>query len=257
MSNVKPEPFTCPRDDLTIRGLAYIPEGTNLPVAIISHGFMATYQTTKKYAQWFAKRGYAAFCFDFNGGGIGCKSDKDTTKMSVWTEEKDLEAVIGYTAGRKETNAADLTLMGCSQGGFVSAMAAAKLKEEVGRLVLFYPAFCIPDDARSGKMMWAKFDPDNIPDTFRCGPMKLGKCYPESVLDVQYEEMIRPYEGPVLIVHGDEDKIVNISYAKKAAQTYQDATLKIIPGAGHGFKRKEDEKALKYVEEFIKGAERK
>ncbi|MBQ8621678.1 MAG: hypothetical protein IJ422_05130 [Oscillospiraceae bacterium] len=40
------EPFTettfeCKRGDLTIRGTEYRPEGENLPVAIVSHGFMA------------------------------------------------------------------------------------------------------------------------------------------------------------------------------------------------------------------------
>ncbi len=248
---VKAEKFTCKRDDLTIRGLAYLPEGTKLPVAIISHGFMATYQTTKNYAKWFAERGYASFCFDFNGGGVGSKSDGKTCDMSVLTEEMDLEAVIAYADSREETDSSDLTLMGCSQGGFVSAMTAARMKGQVRRLILFYPAFCIPDDARAGKMMMAKFDPQNIPDTFRCGPMKLGKCYPASVMDIRFEDMIRPYKGPVLIVHGDRDKIVNISYAKKAAKTYLTAELKIIPNAGHGFTKKEDKQALKFVEKFI------
>ena len=40
------EPFTettfeCKRGDLTIRGTEYRPEGENLPVAIVCHGFMA------------------------------------------------------------------------------------------------------------------------------------------------------------------------------------------------------------------------
>ncbi len=249
---VRKEKFSCKRDHLTIKGLAFLPEGKNLPIVIVSHGFMATYQTTKDYAKWFAERGYAAFCFDFCGGGVGCTSDGKTTEMSVLTEAEDLKAVIAYAGDREETDAQNLTLMGCSQGGFVSAMVAAQMKEEVKKLILFYPAFCIPDDARAGKMMMAKFDPQNIPDTFRCGPMKLGKCYPASVLDVRFEDMIRPYEGPVLIVHGDEDKIVNVSYARTAAQTYQNAALKIISGAGHGFSKKEDPLALEAVEEFIR-----
>ncbi len=253
MSNLKPEPFTCQREDLTIRGLAYLPEGGDLPLVLVSHGFMATYQTTRNYAQWFAQRGYAAFCFDFCGGGIDSKSDGDTEKMSLLTEEQDLEAVIRYAAGRKETNGADLTLMGCSQGGFVSAMAASKWKEKVKRLILFYPAFCIPDAARSGHMIRAEFDPDHIPETFFCGSMKLGKCYPESVLQMHYEEMIRPFKGDVLIVQGDQDRIADVSYAKEAARIYANAVLKIIPGAGHGFQGKEDQAALEYTDEFLRG----
>ena len=37
--------------------------------------------------------------------------------------------------------------MGCSQGGFVSALVAAKNNFPIEKLVLFYPALCIPDDA--------------------------------------------------------------------------------------------------------------
>ncbi len=249
---MKTEKFTCMRDGLTIRGLIYLPEGDHLPIAVISHGFMATYQTTKQYAKWFAKRGYAAFCFDFNGGGIGCRSDKDTTKMTVLTEDKDLKVVIACAKELPETDEKSITLMGCSQGGYVSAMVSSELPDMIKRLILFYPAFCIPDDARSGQMMMAKFDPDHLPETFWCGPMKLGKCYPEAVMNVHFEEMISPYEGPVLIVHGDQDKIVSLSYAEKAAEVYKDAKLVVLPGAGHGFKKRDDVPALKAVEEFIR-----
>ena len=65
--------------------------------------------------------------------------------MSVLTEIKDLEAVIRYTRGLPYTSN-KLLLMGASQGGMVSALTAAKPKNDVGKLVLFYPAFCIPDD---------------------------------------------------------------------------------------------------------------
>lgn len=70
--------------------------------------------------------------------------------------------------------------MGCSQGGFVSGMTAAQLKEQIRGLIMFYPALCIPDDARKGHMMFSEFDPQNIPDTFRCereaGKVLCGSC---------------------------------------------------------------------------------
>ncbi len=34
--------FHCVRGGLTIRGTCYRPEGDRLPIAIVSHGFMAT-----------------------------------------------------------------------------------------------------------------------------------------------------------------------------------------------------------------------
>ena len=40
---MKKNKFECKRDGLTIRGIEYKSEGNNLPIAIISHGFMANY----------------------------------------------------------------------------------------------------------------------------------------------------------------------------------------------------------------------
>ena len=245
--------FECQRDNLTIRGTEYLPAGAqeNLPVAIVCHGFMANQDSVKHYAKVLAEVGYATYCFDFCGGsavGTG-KSDGLTTEMSVLTEVKDLEAVIEYTQSLPY-NGDRLLLMGGSQGGFVSALTAAKHPEKVFRLVLIFPAFCIPDDARAGKMMFAKFDPADIPETINCGPMKLGKCYPADVLDMDPIKEVSAYGGPVLIVHGTKDKIVDLKYSQEAQAAYPRAVLKIIKNGGHGFSKKQDMVVFEYLKKF-------
>ena len=251
----KQEPFTetvfeCKRKGLTIRGTEYRPAGDALPVAIVCHGFMAFQDTVRQYAKALARLGYCAYCFDFCGGSvIKGKSDGKTTEMSVLTEVRDLEAVIAYVQSLPYTGN-ELLLMGCSQGGFVSALVAAKCPNLVSKLVLFYPALCIPDDARAGKMMFAKFDPQNIPEKLRCGPMKLGRCYPEAVIDMDPYEEIKAYTGPVLIVHGTKDKIVRADYSKRAAECYENAELHFIEGGSHGFSRKHDAEAIAFLNTF-------
>lgn len=256
--------FTCIREGLVIRGTMFRPEGDHLPIAVVSHGFMANRKSVVRYARQFAVWGYAAFCFDFNGGCVHGKSDGKTTDMSVLTEREDLKAVIAYAKELKFTDSDRIVLMGCSQGGFVSALTAAQMPEQISKLIMFYPALCIPDDARKGKMMMAEFDPDNIPEIINCGPMKLGRCYPASVKDMDPFEEIIAYKGPVLIVHGDEDKIVDVSYAVRAKEAYRKnvskdkpseirCRLQIIKGAGHGFKRQADKAALTGVWRFLKG----
>lgn len=249
------EPFTvtafeCERDGLTIRGTEYRPEGEDLPVAIVCHGFMAFQDTVRQYAVTLARLGCCAYCFDFCGGSvIKGKSDGNTTDMSVLTELRDLEAVIDYTRSLPYTGSR-LLLMGCSQGGFVSALAAAKKPEEVSALVLFYPALCIPDDARAGRMMFARFDPMNVPEKLRCGPMKLGRCYPASVMDMDPFSAIAPYKGPVLIVHGTKDRIVRPDYSLRATKTYKNAQLRFIEGGAHGFGRRHDKVAMDHLSSF-------
>ena len=46
--------FTCQRDNLTIRGTEYRPEGDCLPIAVVSHGFMAFQDTVLSYRWWQA-----------------------------------------------------------------------------------------------------------------------------------------------------------------------------------------------------------
>ncbi len=247
-------PFECRRGNLTIRGTEYRPAGENLPAAIVCHGFMAFQDTVRQYAKALARLGYCTYCFDFCGGCVvNGKSDGKTTDMSVLTEVQDLEAVIAYVQSLPYIGD-KLMLMGCSQGGFVSALTAAKHPEAVSMLVLFYPALCIPDDARAGKMMFAQFDPDNLPDVIHCGPMKLGSCYPAAVMDMDPFLEIQPYTGPVLIIHGTKDKIVHPDYSRRAAQTYEHAQLIFIEDGAHGFSRRHDEQAIAYLTAFAGSA---
>lgn len=254
--------FECQRDNLTVRGTEYRPQGESLPIAIVSHGFMATQDTVRHYAKKLAELGYVSYCFDFCGGCVANgKSDGKTTEMSVMTEVKDLEAVIDYASRRQYSNPQKIVLMGCSQGGFVSAITAAGLKDRISKLILFYPALCIPDDARAGRMMFAKFDPHNIPDIIQCGPMKLGKCYAEDVIHLDPFQEISKFQGDVLIVHGTKDRVVNIKYAEQAYAAYSEETkrnnltrtvsFREIENGDHGFSKKHDAIAIDYLQQFL------
>ena len=101
-------------------------------------------------------------------------------------------------------------------------------------------------------MMFAKFDPQNIPEIVKCGPMKLGRGYVADVIDIDPFKEISPYEGPVMIIHGTKDSIVNIDYAIRAEKCYANAKLHIIEKAKHGFRGKTDAFAIEQLREFAK-----
>ena len=150
--------FSCKRDDLTIRGLEYRKTGSGSPenkqpAVILCHGFMGNQSGEATHARFFAKQGYAAFTFDFNGGGVGSKSDGLFENMSVMTEVEDLKQVIQYVQSRPYVDRSRIILHGSSQGGFVSGITAAQLGDAIWKLILIFPALCIPDDARKGKMI--------------------------------------------------------------------------------------------------------
>lgn len=253
--NIQTTKFQTTRDGRTIRGIEYRPPGDNLPIAIVSHGFLANLRTTKHYALQLAQWGFCAYCFDFIGGGVFCRSDGKMKDMSVMTEKADLQAVMAYAASRDYTKADGITLMGCSQGGFVSALVAAEEPSRIARLILLYPALCIPDDARKGKMMMFEFDPENIPDSLSWGPIKLSGRYVRDVINIDPYQAIAPYTGPVLILHGEKDAIVDVSYAHRAGECYgSSCTVTILPDAAHGFRKETDAKAFTYIQDFLEAS---
>lgn len=250
--------FGCIRGNLHIRGHVFKPEMPGkLPAVIVSHGFMSNQQSVWGYAQTLAELGYAAFAFDFCGGCVKGTSDGKSEDMTILTEAQDLNAVIDYVKTLPYVQSDRISLMGCSQGGFVSGIVAAKRPDEIEKLILFYPALCIPDDARAGRMLGFQFDPNNMPPILSKFPMKIGREYAATMLHVDPFREIEGYTGPVLIVHGTDDKIVKLSYARRAQKAYGEDRCQMleIQGAGHGFKRNADEVAIGAAKEFMQGRE--
>ena len=236
--------FSCYRDDLKINGTLFLPKmrkNEKLPIAIVCHEFMANQLFSFSYAKALAEIGFAAFCFDFCGGGLVSTSRGSRRDMSVLTEISDIKAVLRFAQSLHNTDESELLLVGCSQGGLVAALTAAQMPETVNGLVLLYPALCIPDAARAGEMLWLKFDPSHIPEKMHAGPMPLGRRYAADVMNMDAFRQIAGYSGKVLLLHGDKDTIVDISYAEKAESVYQaagaDVRFVVIPGGKHIFRK--------------------
>lgn len=259
-------PFSCKRGALTILGTEYRPEGEQLPIVIVSHGFGGIGSDNAGYAQQLAEWGFAAYVFDFCGGSPRSSSDGAFQEMTVFTEQADLETVMDYVTALPYVDASRLTLMGCSQGGFVSALVAAARPQRVAKLVMFYPALSIPEDSRNGSMLMYSFDPQNVPDLveavmppdipFQMPP--LGGEYVRCVQKMDAFSTIAAYPGPVLIVHGDSDKAVPVVNSRRAQAAYNSVKprrcqLAEIAGADHGFKDMEDTHAMELVREFVRG----
>lgn len=264
--NIQKKEFTCVRDGMTIRGTEFRPGGELLPAVIISHGFGGIGMDNAKYAEQLADWGYISYVFDFCGGSPRSSSDGKFQNMTVLTEQADLEAVIDYVTSLPYVDQTDLTLMGCSQGGFVSALVAAAHPEKAAKLVLFFPALCIPEDARRGQMLMYSFDPANVPELIEAAapedmPFKmepLGRNYVTSMQKMDAFSAIATYPGPVLIVHGDSDRAVNVINSRRAQAAYNSVKplrcqLAEITGADHGFRDLEDVHAMELVREFVRG----
>lgn len=215
-------------------------------VAIISHGFNGTHHFGRDYFKPLADLGYMTYTFDYPCGSVNSRSDNNTLNMSILDQQADLEAIVRYFRHQPDVDSRRIVLIGESQGGLISALAAAHLKEQVQALVLIYPALCIPEN-------WRKHYPkvSEIPDTTMLWNVPMGKRFFREIHDMKPYVLIKKYTGPVLIVQGDQDSIVNVSYALMANKTYKNAQLQIIPGAGHGFKPEERSISNQYVQDFL------
>lgn len=215
-------------------------------VAIISHGFNGTHHFGKDYFKTLNDLGYAVYTFDFPCGSVNSQSDNNTMEMSVSDEKQALKEIVAYFQKQKDIDKQKIVLIGESQGGLVSALAVSELKKQVSDLVLIYPALCIPDN-------WNARYPnvEDIPEVSEIWGVKLGKKFMMDIRPMKPFETIGNYKGRVLIVHGTDDKVVPLDYSKRAVETYNNAELKIINKAGHGFNPGERILSNQYVKEFL------
>ena len=229
-----------------IYGIAYIPDVEGkMPLAILSHGLGGSYSSCLAEAEQYASHGIAAYAFDFRGGG-GSRSDGSTTQMSVMTEVSDLEVVLAAAKTWDFVDADRIVLNGFSQGGIVSAITAARHVDGVAGLVLCYPALLVHDAVHE------QFDSlDDVPDEYYFNWIYAGRAYTADMWDYDVYAEIGNYTKPVLLMHGDRDYIVPISYAERAAEVYPAVEYHVMNGAGHGFNGRSFEDSMEYTFAYL------
>ena len=227
---VTTEEFPVKYGDIEIFGQLWEPkEKGKYPLVILSHGFNGHYTDFPTECRRLAERGYVAYAFDFCGAQQGGKSTGRTadTYTPLTMKEDLINIVQTLTKRLSEVDSTQVFLFGGSQGGFVTALAAAddRVKDLVSAIALYFPAFNIPDDWH-GK-------PEKKTDLMG---YYIGADFIKSVQDLDPYALIGNFKKDVCIVWGDQDALVAKKYIDKAMETYGDkAELTVIPGAGHGF----------------------
>lgn len=241
------ETITVDYNGQTIWGVAFIPEldREKYPLVICSHGLGGSYTSCMEYAELMASHSLATYCFDFRGGG-GTHSDGKTTEMSLITEATDIQTIIAAAKQWDFVDPDKIILLGESQGGAASAIAAARSTDDVNGLILCYPALLVHDAVHE------QFDSlDEVPDTYYFNLITAGRPYAADVWDYDVYSEIGNYQKPVLLMHGDRDGVVPISYAKRAAEVYPDVEYYVISGGGHGFYGNALDDAFSHIFEYL------
>lgn len=215
------------------------------PVIIFSHGFNGSGDDFREQALTMAQQGIGAVCYDFCGGSVHSRSSMDTKDMTIFTEQEDLYAVMDEVKSWEWAAADKILIFGASQGGLVSALAAEERGDEICGMVLLFPALCIAEDWR--KRFASEAD---IPETFDLWGMTIGKSFFMSIRDFYVFDHIGQYKGPVLLMHGDKDDVVNIGYSRRAAGMYPNLHYEVFEGEGHGFSPEGNRKVTELLQSF-------
>lgn len=225
-----------------IAAKVFIPAAdATFPTVIFSHGYNECYRALEHHGRGFAENGFVCVLFDFCGGGMNSWSDGKMTEMTVLTEADELKLVFDEVSKLDYVDSNNITLQGESMGGFVSTLVAKDLKDKISSLVLWYPAYVIPDDSTVRFL-----NNDNT-----CMGLSISPDFNRDSKDIDIYGIMKEYKGPVKLIHGTEDPIVALDYSKRAKETFENADLLIIEGAGHGFDEHDCKVARDASIEFI------
>ena len=222
-------------------------------IVVMSHGFTADlgYKEDSNYkvlSELLNKEGYSTLRYDFNGHG---KSDGTQEDMTVMNEVHDLFAVLQYV---QKLGYKDIYLLGHSQGGVVSSMVAGYYHDLIKGVVLMAPAATLKDDAIKGTCMGVTYDPQNVPEVVVLPIWRLGSNYIRIAQTLPIYEVASQYKGPVCLIHGLADMIVDPIASKRYHEVYANSTLHLIEGENHNIKEKRDE-CFKIAIDFINSIE--
>ena len=238
--------------DVTLTGILTVPQGDTAkthPTAILTHGFLGDTKDTDNLAEYLGKNGIVCLQINLMGSGT---SGGDYVDSDFTTQPEDILNALAYAKTLDVVDTNNIFLVGKSQGGFDSGLAALACEEEINGLCMWFPAFCIPDNFRAGRVMFKEFDVNDIPDSIEMRPgYFVGKGMIEQSMEMNIEEIFPAFSKDVLIIHGDNDKVVDIRYSQEMAPLYPHATLTILPGGGHGFQGQNELDALAYTYAFI------
>jgi len=201
------------------------------PLVIIIHGFTGHMEERHIVAvsRMLNENGFATLRVDMYGHGKSEGAFRDHTLFKWMTNAM---TVIDYARGLDFVT--DLYLCGHSQGGLTVVLAGGLKHETVKGIIALSPACMIPELAREGTLLGTRFDPDHLPEELTVWDNHvLGNNYIRVAQTIHVEEAIDRYDGPVLVVQGDQDDPALMRSAREAAERYRNSRLVMIPGDTH------------------------
>ena len=210
------------------------------PLCILIHGFTGHMEEDHIIAAQKAMNdcGISVLRAEMYGHG---GSDGDFKDHTLYKWVTNALAVVDYA--KKLDFVTDLYLCGHSQGGLLTMLIGGMRRDDLKAILPLSPAWMIPEGAREGNLLGMPFDPLHIPEKLVTEDLELSGDYIRVAQTIHVEDEIARYDGPVFIVHGDDDEAVPYVYGQKAEELYKNAKLVTIHGDDHCYTRHMDEMA--------------
>lgn len=241
--------------------------GGDGPVLAFSHGLLMDGSMWDPQVEVLRDR-YRCITWDERGHG---RTESDGTSFTYWDSAADLLALLGQLGVTRAT------LVGMSQGGYLTQRAAVEAPELVESLV--FVASQAGREAPEKEGLYATlldtWERDGLgPDLAQLvAAIVLGADWEGSAawiekwrqLDiVSLRGMLEPLLGredfssrlgeldhPALVIWGDQDAAISADQARALAEGLPQGSLEVIPGAGHGANMTDPEAVNGVLEAFL------
>ncbi|MEL6392042.1 MAG: alpha/beta fold hydrolase [Bacteroidota bacterium] len=191
------------------------------------HGVGSCKEAYQDLMKYYARRGISTFAFDMRAHG----SSGGRYATYGYREKKDIGQIVAWM---RQTQPAELPLgiYGNSMGGAISIQATAEV-EDIDFAIFestfaYFPEIVNDYAERISYGLTMKWMVNWV-------LAKAGKIADFTPEEVAPEQAARHIDIPVLVAHGDADKRINISHARRIFKNLSstDKELYIVEGGGH------------------------
>lgn len=242
--------------DRAVPATVVVPDGDGpFPAVVMNHGHGGGRQEGggfEKLADALAKAGIATIRMDFAGTG---DSKAPWTDQSLSTMIADSNASLAYLMANYPVDPARLGILGYSMGGRIALTIAQAPDTPYKAVGLLAPS------ANPGKSLLlllagseaeyerlyaeAKSAKGYADHTTQYGQkQQLSLKWFEELLASSPLEGISAYQGPMLVVHGDQDVTIPPAENEAVVAAYPKASIVLVPDADHGYGFYSDQPAV-------------
>ncbi|MCI5498495.1 MAG: alpha/beta fold hydrolase [Clostridiales bacterium] len=215
-----------------LRGNVRMPDGEGpFPTIIFLHGFTVwktgPQRLYEEFVRQAVKEGFCVIRYDFYGTG---ESDGEFYEMTIGSEMRETAAIFNWAKEQPYVDASNLFLGGHSMGALIAVLEAPELQPKAA----FGWATAMSMAYQAGQR--TRFMKGPTERGWDIDGLELSREFMEECVAMDFMAMVKGYEKPVLLIHGEMDTDIPVESSYSLKSIYGDkCELDVVPGANHRF----------------------